>query len=51
MSLDHEAIRKAYPNVVTIDDSGQIEDSSGNQVIKQIEFMMAQQRMLLLEIN
>ena len=32
MSLDHEAIRKAYPNVVTIDDSGQIEDSSGNQV-------------------
>ena len=32
MSLDHEAIRKAYPNVVTIDDSGQVEDASGNQV-------------------
>ena len=32
MSLDHFAIRKAYPNVVTIDDSGQIEDASGNQV-------------------
>ena len=38
MSLDHDAIRKAYPNVVTIDDSGQIEDASGNQVtIKQSE--------------
>tara|TARA_B100000900_G_scaffold343162_1_gene306785 strand:+ start:1184 stop:1504 length:321 start_codon:yes stop_codon:yes gene_type:complete len=32
MSLDHDAIRKAYPNVVIIDDSGQIEDDSGNQV-------------------
>lgn len=32
MSLDHFAIRKAYPNVVTIDDSGQIEDASGNTV-------------------
>ena len=32
MSLDHFAIRKAYPNVVTIDDSGQIEDAAGNQV-------------------
>jgi hypothetical protein len=32
MNLDHAAIRKAYPNVETIDDSGQIEDSSGNQV-------------------
>jgi hypothetical protein len=32
MTLDHDAIRKAYPNVVTIDDSGQIEDASGNQV-------------------
>ena len=32
MSLDHDAIRKAYSNVVTIDDSGQIEDASGNQV-------------------
>ena len=38
MKLDHDAIRKAYPNVVTIDDSGQIEDASGNQVtIKQSE--------------
>ena len=38
MILDHDAIRKAYPNVVTIDDSGQIEDASGNQVtIKQSE--------------
>ena len=38
MTLDHDAIRKAYPNVVTIDDSGQIEDASGNQVtIKQSE--------------
>ena len=32
MSLDHSAIRKAYPNVVTIDDSGIILDASGNQV-------------------
>ena len=32
MTLDHDAIRKAYPNVVLIDDSGQIEDASGNQV-------------------
>ena len=32
MSLDHFAIRKAYPNVVTIDDSGIILDASGNQV-------------------
>lgn len=32
MSLDHFAIRKAYPNVVTIDDSGRIEDAAGNQV-------------------
>ena len=32
MSLDHVAIRKAYPDVVTIDDSGLILDSSGNNV-------------------
>ena len=32
MSLDHLAIRKAYPNVVTIDDSGLILDASGNDV-------------------
>jgi|TARA_R100000455_G_C6221646_1_gene85935 hypothetical protein len=32
MSLDHKAIRKAYPNVVTIDDSGLILDASGNNV-------------------
>ena len=32
MNLDHNAIRKAYPNVVTIDDSGRIEDAAGNQV-------------------
>ena len=33
MSLDHEAIRKAYPSVVTIDDTGsKILDASGNTV-------------------
>ena len=33
MSLDHEAIRKAYPNVNLIDDEGSIIlDSSGNKV-------------------
>ena len=31
MSLDHEAIRKAYPSVTTIDDTGsKILDVSGN---------------------
>ena len=30
--LDHEAIRKAYPNVKKIDDSGIIEDFEGNTV-------------------
>ena len=29
---DHEAIRKAYPNVKKIDDSGIIEDFEGNTV-------------------
>tara|TARA_Y100000361_G_scaffold66143_1_gene58113 strand:+ start:173 stop:493 length:321 start_codon:yes stop_codon:yes gene_type:complete len=32
MSLDHEAIRKAYPNAVTIDDSAGAFDSSGNKI-------------------
>ena len=33
MALDHEAIMKAYPSVVTIDDSGsRILDASGNTV-------------------
>ena len=32
MSLDHEAIRKAYPNAVTIDDSTGAFDSSGNKI-------------------
>ena len=32
MSLDHKAIRKAYPNVVTIDDSGLILDATGKNV-------------------
>lgn len=33
MSLDHEAIRKAYPSVVFIDDTGsKISDASGNSV-------------------
>ena len=33
MSLDHEAIRKAYPSVVSIDDTGsKILDASGNAV-------------------
>ena len=32
MSLDHEAIRKAYPNVVTIDDDAGAFDSSRNKV-------------------
>jgi hypothetical protein len=32
MSLDHEAIRKAYPNAVTIDDGAGAFDSSGNSI-------------------
>jgi len=33
MSLDHNAIYKAYPNVVTIDDDTGAYDESGNVVI------------------
>ena len=32
MSLDHDAIRKAYPNAVTINDSTGAFDASGNSV-------------------
>ena len=32
MVLDHDAIFKAYPNVVTVDDSGVILDKTGSQV-------------------
>jgi len=32
MSLDHEAIRKAYPNAVTINDSTGAFDASGNSI-------------------
>ena len=33
MSLDHAAIRKAYPNVTLIDDTGSvIKDASGNTI-------------------
>ena len=32
MSLDHEAIRKAYPNAVTIDDGTVAFDASGNSI-------------------
>jgi hypothetical protein len=32
MTLNHEAIRKAYPNVVTIDDGAGAFDANGNQV-------------------
>ena len=33
MSLDHEAIRRAYPNVTLINDTGSvIKDKSGNTV-------------------
>jgi hypothetical protein len=32
MSLDHEAIRKAYPNAVTISDKRGAFDSSGNSI-------------------
>ena len=32
MTLDHRAIRKAYPNVATIDDGTGAFDSSGNKV-------------------
>ena len=32
MSLDHDAIRKAYPNAVTIDDSTGAFDESGNSI-------------------
>ena len=32
MTLDHDAIYKAYPNVVSIDDGEGAKDSSGNLV-------------------
>ena len=32
MALDHEAIRKAYPNATTIDDGAGAFDASGNSV-------------------
>ena len=32
MSLDHEAIYKAYPNAVSIDDGTGAFDSSGNKI-------------------
>ena len=32
MGLDHDAIRKAYPNAVTIDDSTGAFDASGNSI-------------------
>ena len=32
MALDHEAIRKAYPNVTTINDSTGAFDGSGDSV-------------------
>ena len=32
MSLDHDAIRKAYPNVITIHDNQGAFDASGNSV-------------------
>tara|TARA_R100001163_G_scaffold65463_1_gene62711 strand:+ start:914 stop:1234 length:321 start_codon:yes stop_codon:yes gene_type:complete len=32
MSLDHEAIRKAYPSAVTIDDGTGVFDASGNAI-------------------
>ena len=32
MNLDHEAIRKAYPEAVTVDDSTGAFDSSGNSI-------------------
>ena len=32
MALDHEAIRKAYPSAVTIDDGAGAFDSSGNSI-------------------
>lgn len=32
MTLDHEAIRKAYPNAVTINDGTGAFDSSGNKI-------------------
>ena len=34
MRLDHEAIRRAYSNVVTIDDGVGALDASGNQVAR-----------------
>ena len=32
MTLNHEAIRKAYPNVITIDDGAGAFDAEGNQI-------------------
>ena len=33
MSLDHQAIRKAYPNAVSIDDSAGAFDANNNSII------------------
>lgn len=33
MSLDHPAIRKAYPNVVVIDDGTGCFDAEGNEIV------------------
>ena len=32
MSLNHEAIRRAYPNAITIDDGAGAFDAEGNQI-------------------
>ena len=41
MSLDHEAIRKAYPNAVTIDDGAGAFDASGISISRDSSLVTA----------
>ena len=46
MGLDHEAIRSAYPEVTTIDDSAGAFDKDGNQVSLSSEKITAARKVL-----
>jgi len=41
MSINHEAIRRVYPNVVTVDDETGAFDADGNQVVLNQEMVDA----------
>jgi len=41
MSINHEAIRRVYPNVVTVDDETGAFDGDGNQVVLNQEMVDA----------